>query len=147
MTEISINNEKYFFTCLYRSPSQSHEELDTFWCNLDVLLSNINDNHAPYSSLVGNFKAKCSKWCSSDKDNKVCSSELNNITPPAGDRKLISKPTHFISESSSCINLIFSTNASLTPNCGTEASIYEKCHPNIIYGTLNFNILLPPPYY
>ena len=92
----------------------------------------IKISHVPYSSLVGSFKAKCSKWCSSDKDNKVGSSELDNITPSAGDRKLMSKPTHFINESSSCINLIFSTNASLTTNCGTEASIYEKCHPNII---------------
>ena len=29
-TEININNEKYFFTSLYRSPSQSHEELGIF---------------------------------------------------------------------------------------------------------------------
>ena len=26
-------------------------------------------------------------------------------------------------------------------------SIYERCHHNIIYGTLNFDIPLPPPYY
>ena len=25
-------------------------------------------------------------------------------------------------------------------------SLHEKCHHNIIYGTLNFNILFPPPY-
>ena len=30
VTELSMNNEKCFFTCLYRSPSQIHEELDTF---------------------------------------------------------------------------------------------------------------------
>ena len=30
VTEINVNNEKCFFTCLYRSPSQSHDELNVF---------------------------------------------------------------------------------------------------------------------
>ena len=30
VTEINVNNEKCFFTCHYRSPSQSHEELRKF---------------------------------------------------------------------------------------------------------------------
>ena len=60
---------------------------------------------------------------------------------------MIDKPTHYINESSSCIDLIFSSNVNLTKNCGVEQSHYEKCHHNIIYGTLNFNIPLPPPYY
>ena len=45
------------------------------------------------------------------------------------------------------INLIFSSNTSFVKNCGSELLIYEKCHHNIIYGTLNFNVLLPPSYY
>ena len=32
-------------------------------------------------------------------------------------------------------------------NCGSDLSIYEKCDHNIIYGTLNFDISLPPPYH
>ena len=30
---------------------------------------------------------------------------------------------------------------------GVEQTIYNKCHHNIIYGSLNLNIPLPPPYY
>ena len=60
---------------------------------------------------------------------------------------MIDKPTHYINESSSCIDLIFSSNVNLMKNCGVEQSVYEKCHHNIIYGILNFNIPLPPPYY
>ena len=37
------DNEKCFFTCLYRSPNQYHKELENFSSNLDILLSNIND--------------------------------------------------------------------------------------------------------
>ena len=59
----------------------------------------------------------------------------------------VDKPTHFINEYSSYIDLIFSSNPSLTKNCGIGHSIYDKCHHNIIYGTLNFKVPLPPPYY
>ena len=62
VTEISVNNEKCFFTCLYRSPSQSHDELERFCANFDLLLSNINDLHPTYSIVLGDFIAKSSKW-------------------------------------------------------------------------------------
>ena len=29
---------------------------------------------------------------------------------------------------------------------GVEKAIYDKVHHNIIHGSLNFNIPLPPPY-
>ena len=34
--------------------------------------------------------------------------------------QMIDKPTHFIKESSICIDLIFSSNVNLTKNCGAE---------------------------
>ena len=34
----------------------------------------------------------------------------------------------------------------ITRNCRIE-TIHEKCHYDVIYGTLNFNVPLPPPYY
>ena len=73
--------------------------------------------------------------------------EIDNITTTAGYSQLINKPTHFINGTSSCIDLIFSSNVSFIRNYGIEQSIYEKCHHNITYGTLDFNAPLPPPYY
>ena len=61
VTEINVNNEKCFFTCLYRSPSQSHEELEGFCSSLDSLLSNINNQHPACSIAIRDFNAKCSK--------------------------------------------------------------------------------------
>ena len=43
--------------------------------------------------------------------------------------------------------LIFFSNTSFVKNCGNELSLYEKCHHNIIYRTLNFDTPLRPPYY
>ena len=74
VTKINVNNEKCFFTCLSRSPSQNHEHLkmmnkiiEHFCVNFDSLLSNINNLYPTCSTVLGDFNAKCSKWCSSDE--------------------------------------------------------------------------------
>ena len=61
VTETNVNSE-YFFICLYRYPSQSYEELESFCSSLDLdlFLSNINDQH---------YNAKCSKWWTTDKND------------------------------------------------------------------------------
>ena len=106
VTEIIVDNEKCFFTCLYRSPNQNHEELENFSFNLDLPLSNINNNHPTCSILIGDFNAKSSKWCNSDKSNRT-GIELDNITNAAGYSQLINEPTHFINKTFSRIDLIF----------------------------------------
>ena len=106
----------------------------------------INDNHPTCSILIDDFNAKNSKWCNSDKSNGV-GIEPNNITTSAGYSQLINEPTYFVNKTSSCIDLIFSSDLNITRNCGIEKTIHEKCHRNIIYGTLNFNVPLPLPLY
>ena len=59
---------------------------------------------------------------------------------------MINKTTHYINESSLCIDVIFSSNVNLTKNFLVERTLDETCHHNIIYRTLNFNILLDVPY-
>ena len=146
VTEISVKNETCFFTCFCRSPSQSHDEFGNFCSELNLLLTSINNNQPACSILIGDFDAKCSKWCSSEK-NYLAVLEIDNITTTAGYSQLINKPTHFINGTSSCIDLIFSSNVSFIRNYGIEQSIYEKYHHNITYGTLDFNVPLPLPYY
>ena len=142
VTEINVNNEK----CLYRSPRQNHDVLERFCTNFDLPLPNINNLHPACSIVLCDFNAQCSKWCTSDKNN-TAGIGLDNITMTSGYNQMIEKTTHFINESSSCIDLIFSSNVNFTKNCGVEQSFYEKCHHNIIYGTLNFNTPLPHPYF
>ena len=145
VTEIIVDNEKCFFTCLYRPPNQNHEELENFSSNLDPLLSKINDNHPTCSILRGDFNAKSSKSCNSDKSNRA-GIDLDHITTSACYSQLINEPTDSINKTSSCIDLVFSSDLNITRNCGIEKTIHEKCHHDIIYGTLNFNVPLPPPY-
>ena len=112
---------------------------------MDLPLSNINDNHPTCSILRGDFNTKSSKWCNRDKSNRA-GIKYDSITTSVVYIQLINEPTHFVNKASSCIDLIFSSDFNITRNYGIEKKIHKKCHHEIIYGTLNFNVPLPPPY-
>ena len=94
--------------------------------------------------LLGDFNAKHSKCCSTDKNNKA-GIVLENITSTAGYKQTINKPTHFTNISSSCIDLIFPSNTTYLTT-GIE-QYFDKCHHNIIYEKLHFDMPIPAPYY
>ena len=71
VTEITVNNERCFLPCLYRSPNQNQEQFESFCENLIDVLSGINNQQQTCSILVGDFSAKLSKWWPSDKDIKA----------------------------------------------------------------------------
>ena len=52
VTEIIADNEKCVFICLHRCPNQNHKESENLSSNLDLLLSNINDDHPTCSFLL-----------------------------------------------------------------------------------------------
>ena len=145
VAKVTVDKERCFLTCLFRSPSQNDDDFETFCSDLTFLLNSINKFQPSCSVLLGDLNAKHSEWCSTDKSNKP-GIVLGNITSTAGYNQTINKPTHFTNSSSSCIDLIFASNTTYL-NTGTEQSIYDKRHYNIIYGKLSFNIPLPPPYY
>ena len=68
---MTVNNKRCFLTCLYRLPNQNKEQFESFCENLIDALSDINNHQPVYSILVGDFNAKLSKWCPSDKCNKA----------------------------------------------------------------------------
>ena len=84
------------------------------------------------------------KWCPSDKDSKS-GQDIDTFTTTLGYTQMIGEPAHIMNDKSSCIDLLFTTNNKLLYDA--EQTVYNKCHHNIIYGSLNLNILLPPSYY
>ena len=108
--------------------------------------SGINSQQPTCSILVGDFNAKLSKWCPSDKNSKG-GQDIDAFTTTSGYTQMIGQPTHIMNGKSSCIDLLFVTNDKLLCDVGVEQTICNKCHHNIIYWSLNLNIPLPPPYY
>ena len=45
-----------------------------------------------------------------------------------------------------CIDLIYCTKQNLISKYGVDASIFDKCHHNIIYGKSDIRVPLPPKY-
>ena len=60
--------------------------------------------------------------------------------------QLIAEPTHVLENSSSCIDLIFTTQPNLIMDSGVHPSLYSKCHHQVIYAKLNLQMKYPPPY-
>ena len=144
VTEITVNNERCFLTCLYRSPNQNQEQFESFCENLIDVLSGINNQQPTCSILVGDFNAKLLKWCPSDQDIK---DGQDTFTTTSGYTQIIGQPTHIMNDKSSCIDLLFTANSKLLCDVGVKQTMDDKCHHNIIYGSLNLNIPLPPPFY
>ena len=82
-----------------RSPSQNDDEFKTFCSDLTFLLNNIDKFQPSSSVLLGDFNAKLSKWCSTNKNNKP-GIVLENIASTAAYNQTINKPTHFNNVSS-----------------------------------------------
>ena len=107
--------------CLYRSPSQNDDELETFCSDLTFLHNNINKFQPSCAVLLGDFNTKLSIWCPTDKSNKA-GIVLENIISTAGYNQIINKPTHFTNVSPSCTALIFPSNT-IYLTTGFEQSI------------------------
>ena len=145
VTELRIGKKKCFFTCLYRSPSQTSDEFEDFCTVLNLFLSNINDLNPACSVITGDFNARSPQLWALDKENNE-GREISFLTSSVGYSQLIDQPTYITKESSSCIDLILISNPSFTSASRVELSLYEKCHHDLIYGKINFNVPLPPLY-
>ena len=145
VVEVNSGTKSLFFTCNYRSLSQTVDEFENYCQSLHLTLTNIDDT-SPFSSvLVGDFNARCTNWWGADIDSKA-GKELDSLTSMTGYTQLIDKPTHFFSGGCSCIDLIFCNKPELISEYGTDHSLFQTCHYNLIFGKINAKIPVPPAY-
>ena len=108
-------------------------------------MSNINDLNPAFSAITGDFNARLPQWWALDKEYNE-GREISFLTSSAGYNQLNDQPTHITKEFFSCRNLVFTSTPSFISASGVELSLYEKCHRNLIFRKINFNIPFPPPY-
>ena len=92
-TELRIVKKKCFCTVLYRSPSQTFNELEDFCTDLNVFLSNFNDLNPACSVITGEFNARSPQWWGLDKENNQ-GPETSFLTSSAAYSQLTDQPTH-----------------------------------------------------
>ena len=66
---IKLGNKIYNFAVLYRSPSQSSDEFESFSKNLELALDRVMKNTPCVMVLLGDYNAKCTNWYKHDKTN------------------------------------------------------------------------------
>ena len=64
-------------------------------------------------------------------------------TSSAGYTQIIDKPTHLINKSKLYTDLIFCNNQNVISKYGADASLFDKCHHNVINGKINICVPLP----
>ena len=66
LLEMSYNNKKVMVSVIYRSPSQTNDDFDTFLSNFQMLLNELNNRKPSLSVITGDFNSRCSSWWSND---------------------------------------------------------------------------------
>ena len=91
--EISIDNQVCRFIHLYRSPSQTQEQLQTVISNLKLSLDALLCGNPFFTVMIGDFNAKSKDWCSIDITS-VEGSELGFLTSQFGLLQIIRAHTY-----------------------------------------------------
>ena len=146
--EVQLDKKKYFFTVLYRSPSQSQTEFQDFMNNFELMLSKMSGEN-PYCVIItGDFNCRSTNWWENDIENDIENDEgklFEPLTIDVGLHQLIKEPTHFIGNSRPCIDVIFIDQPNLLLESGFHPSLQEHCH-QIIFCKLSVKNLSPPSY-
>ena len=108
----------------------------------------LNDRNIRKPSLfvvTGDFNSRSSSWWSKDT-NTIEGLNLFSLTSSSGFSQLINEPTHIQTNTTSCIDLIFTYQENLCVNAGVHSSLHPFCYQQILYSSFNLNIYYPPPY-
>ena len=113
--------------------------------NLESNLETVSVSNPFLIILISDFNAKCTCWYS--KDNSTTGgSKLRLFTSQFGLNQIINEPTHITKNSSTCIDLLFTSQTNLVIESGVHSSLYPNCHHQIIFAKFDLRIFYPPPY-
>ena len=106
--EKKIKDKLCNFISLYRSPNQSQDDFESFNNNLEYNLDSFMLNNPFLTVIDCDFNVKSSLWYNNDIATYE-GSKIDGVTSQFGLQQIIKEPTHCIGDSSSCIDLIFTT--------------------------------------
>ena len=129
--KLSFGGKICNFISLYRSPSQSPDTFEDFEDNFELNLDKIA-NKSPYLIVaLGDFDVKSSIWYKYDKATHE-GFEIDDLTSEFGLQQLIKESTHILTDSFSCIDLLFTFQPDLVMESGIHSSLHQNCHHKII---------------
>ena len=145
LLERTDNYKKIIVSVIYRSPSQNNSEINSFLSNLEQLLRDISECKPTVSVTTGHFNGRSLSWWSGDINTSE-GTKLYSLTSSNGFPQLINESAHIQTNSSSCIDLVFTDQPNLSVNSGVHASLHPNCHHQIVHTKFSVNISYPPIY-
>ena len=130
---------------MYRSPTQNKDEFDQFFQNFGQLISDRMSQNLHFILVTGNFNVRSSSWWKNDLTTSE-GKQVNAITSSYGLSQLICEPTHILSNSLPCTDLIFINQNNFVMDSGVHASLHPNCHHQIVYAKLNLKTEYSPLY-
>ena len=135
-----------YFVFSYRFPSQDADEFADFKNKWEETIININNVSPAGTILLGDFNARNSDWWTGDATNSH-GEDISDIALQHSFHQLIDEPTHFRPDCSpSCIDLIFTSSEALVCDSGVLPSLHSRCHHQITFVKINFQMKFPPSY-
>ena len=129
---------------VYRSPSQSTSEFESFLSGLEDLLSNVLCSKSQFTVALGDLNARSPAWWS-EGITTLHGTQIDSLMTTHGFKQTISDPTHILPNSSSCIDLIFTDQPNYVIDSGTHP-LHPNCYHQITFCQLNLKVDYPPPY-
>ena len=142
---VSIENKICQFIHLYRIPSRFQDEFHDFLTNLEMSLDDYIDTNNFLATVIGDFIARSNKWSEGDRST-IKGSKIDFPASQFGLSQIITEPTHILENSSSYIDLIFTTQPNMVLESEVHHSLHYNCHHQIIFGKFNLKVYFLPPY-
>ena len=89
--------------------------------------------------MLNQFNVKLSN-CYNHYKTSYEGSNIDAITSQFGVQQLIKEPTNILTDSSSCIDLLFTAQ----PNLVMESGVHSSLHHQMIHAKINFKVYYPP---
>ena len=122
-----------------------HDIHETLADNLELNLDTIANKSRYLIVILRKFNAKSSNWYKHDKTTYK-GSKIEAIISQFGLKQVILEPIHILSNWSSCIDVVFTSQPNLVMESAVHSSLYENCHHQLVYDKFNLNVWYPPPY-
>ena len=106
---------------------------------------NINDCSPTIAIYIGDFNARTSEWWNGDSTN-LQGTEPAELAAQYSLNQIIDGPTHILSNSASCIDLIFTAETNFVTESGVVPALFPRCHHQLIFPKVNFTTFFPPAY-
>ena len=115
--ELKIGNKSCNFVALCRSPSKSQDDFETS-DSFEMALETLAQKGSFLMTIIGDFNAKSCNWYSHNK-TRFEGTAIESITSQFRLYQWINEPTHLLQNSSSCIDLTFTSQ----PNIVVESKL------------------------